>query len=426
MKQFLTVIVNLVDNLKATKQFIKFLEKYSTIPFEVFFVANNISNKHEKFIREICSSNSDIYYVDANLDNNYLSEILSDMQGTIILFTDNNYLLTKKATKSLNWYFKHIDDVGILVPSIVNCDIENIDEKIAEAKQNRKFYKHISENIKASDINLNCFFMNEKILGEREVLGIIDDKKISISDIVNIVDKLDYQKILAKDVIFISICKDINNVKDDEERVTNLDKNEKITSFNSKIQESDNELSKSKNFDKEDNNTDDIDEEIEQEFQSTIPTQEEIDRDLAKYKKLVLAESDVHANYEKAKNMLQNKNYEQALGYLIYATEKYLIDFSVKNIELKDLYSLAGQISLYLEEPKLSLYFFEEELKLEDNSSRACEGLADALILNNEVLKAKYMYQWAVKCDEQNINARNKLARLNSLLGLPEDDITEE
>jgi len=36
------------------------------------------------------------------------------------------------------------------------------------------------------------------------------------------------------------------------------------------------------------------------------------------------------------------------------------------------------------------------------------------------------MYQWAVKCDPQNINAKNKLARLNNLLGLPEEDITEE
>ncbi|HOM64926.1 MAG TPA: hypothetical protein PK591_03785 [Ignavibacteriales bacterium] len=395
MKHFVTYIVKLVDNSKATKQFVKFLEKYSTLPYEVYFLVNNITNKHRKYIVELCNANHDIHFVEMHDNENYLSDIFSEMQGTLVFFTTNSNLITKKSTKSIAWYFKNIDDLGILAPKIYTNPLDDLDEKIKEAKQNRKLYKRISENIIVDGVDKECFILNEKILTDRKLLSLIDNKNISLDDIFKTIEKENYKIKLAKDVIMLSLSLSAKKMEDESSNDDKLD-----------IQE----------------NTELVETAENKEIENKIDIKEKLNY----YKNLVNSQQDVISNYEKAKNMLQNKNYEHALGYLIYATEKYLIDLSVKNIELKDLYSLAGQISLYLEEPKLSLYFFEEELKLEDNSSRACEGLADALILNNEVLKAKYMYQWAVKCDPQNINAKNKLARLNNLLGLPEEDITEE
>jgi hypothetical protein len=393
MKQFITFIVNLVDNSKSTKQFLKYVQKYCSLPFEIFFIYNEINTKHLKLLYEITNANNDIHALDTKEYKNVLSEILSEMQGTVIIYTTNSYLPTKKFTKNLSWYLKNNPNISIIQPTFIPATQDNIKEQLDNAKAQRKLYKHFADTIKIDNISKDCFIFNEKILTKKNLLALIDNKTITIDEILNECTKPEFTIIHSKDIIFLELSKQNITANEDKD-------------FTTKHVE-----------------TDDTIQSLEEELPPIANNYEVLKQE---YKNRFKPEIDVISNYEKAKNKLQNREYDNALTYLIHALDVYYNDFSPKQIDLKDLYSLAGQVALHLNKPELALHFFEEELKLEDNSSRACEGLADAFILMDEPIKAKIMLQWAYKCDNENLSARNKLNKINTLLGLEENDITVE
>ena len=67
---------------------------------------------------------------------------------------------------------------------------------------------------------------------------------------------------------------------------------------------------------------------------------------------------------------------------------------------------------------------FESALNENPNSSQACQGLGEIFEQAEEYEAAKMMLEWAVKNDETNKIALQKLATLNISLGLDENDFS--
>ncbi|MDX9924127.1 MAG: glycosyltransferase [Ignavibacteriaceae bacterium] len=88
----------------------------------------------------------------------------------------------------------------------------------------------------------------------------------------------------------------------------------------------------------------------------------------------------------------------------------------VEEITLAELYNLAGNLSFAngnLESAKES---YEKELNENPNSSGACFGLGQVFIASDELEGAKVMLEWAVKNDENNLQAAELLEKVNAAL----------
>ena len=63
-------------------------------------------------------------------------------------------------------------------------------------------------------------------------------------------------------------------------------------------------------------------------------------------------------------------------------------------------------------------HFFERALYDEPDSSDACAGLAEVFYLSGKSKEAKTMFEWAVIYNPGNIFARERILKLNAVLGL--------
>jgi GT2 family glycosyltransferase len=127
--------------------------------------------------------------------------------------------------------------------------------------------------------------------------------------------------------------------------------------------------------------------------------------------------------FERAQILLEEREMQLALESLEQALDAYhssqrkdiVIEYSL-------LLDLTGNVALTLGEWEKARRYFEEELTLTPNSSSACTGLGEVFFLAGLERASKTMFEHAVCNDEGNLLARRGLAKVNRLLGLPEDD----
>lgn len=104
--------------------------------------------------------------------------------------------------------------------------------------------------------------------------------------------------------------------------------------------------------------------------------------------------------------------------------QKTIIDvFNIRNEESFDsaqaeiLFNLAGNIFLASSNLEEAKNYFKKELSINQNSSSAYLGLGNVFISSEQYDNAKEMIEWAVKNDQTNKIAINRLAEVNELLG---------
>lgn len=119
-------------------------------------------------------------------------------------------------------------------------------------------------------------------------------------------------------------------------------------------------------------------------------------------------------------------------AYSFYDAEDYIgslnkLEQVIKKLDLTDpeilksefigkIFNLAGLANLGLKNTDSAIKYFEEELKLNPESSSACYGLGMAFYTTHNYESAKTMFEYAVANDHQ--KSKSKLAEVNSFLGL--------
>ena len=88
------------------------------------------------------------------------------------------------------------------------------------------------------------------------------------------------------------------------------------------------------------------------------------------------------------------------------------------------LHIVVGNLSLIQKKLENAKLHFENALELNPFSSPACKGLGEIFEQVEEYEPAKTMYEWAIKNDESNEGAKQKLTVVNKMLGLDENDFS--
>ena len=128
-------------------------------------------------------------------------------------------------------------------------------------------------------------------------------------------------------------------------------------------------------------------------------------------------------NMKRAMIYLNDKDFEQALIYLNEAVDcfgKYS-RIGYEHLELIDILNLAGNTALMNGELEQAQQYFEKELQQSPTSSRACAGLAEVFFAAENYEAAKTMFEWSLKNDESNVNAKSGLKKVNGVLQLEEE-----
>ncbi len=96
----------------------------------------------------------------------------------------------------------------------------------------------------------------------------------------------------------------------------------------------------------------------------------------------------------------------------------YKTDFNkINNHQKVLLLDIIGNLYLSSNNIEKAQYYFEQELQISTNSSNACLGLGKVLFAKNQPDAAKTMFEWALKNDPENLQAKNLLEELNLKLG---------
>lgn len=122
-------------------------------------------------------------------------------------------------------------------------------------------------------------------------------------------------------------------------------------------------------------------------------------------------------HFRRVRVHIADKELKFALFEIESAIEAYS-EGDAATISKQDLFNLAGNLALALNDLQKAQNYFEQELQLCPSSSNACLGLGKVLFAQNQFEAAKTMFEWAVKNDPSNTNAVNALSEINNLLGI--------
>ncbi len=121
---------------------------------------------------------------------------------------------------------------------------------------------------------------------------------------------------------------------------------------------------------------------------------------------------------------LQEKNYNETVKLLSEA--EFIVEDNFNKEEsyetIAKINNFKGFALLSLEKVGDAKECFEKALQLIPNSSQACAGLGEVFYLSGKDNEAKVMFQWSIKNNAQNKYATVGLAKVNKVLGLPEND----
>lgn len=118
--------------------------------------------------------------------------------------------------------------------------------------------------------------------------------------------------------------------------------------------------------------------------------------------------------------LFMNKNFAASL--LKISEADMLLAASPVDELISSVENLKGFNYLGLNDTNTARKCFETSLNINPKSSQACAGLGEIFYLNNKDDEAKTMYEWAAVNDGRNQFAVNGLAKVNAMLGLPEND----
>lgn len=119
--------------------------------------------------------------------------------------------------------------------------------------------------------------------------------------------------------------------------------------------------------------------------------------------------------------LFAEKEYSHSLQKLEQC-ENLAIELNLDNKDmLTSLRNFKGFNLLGLNELELAKKAFESALEINPNSSQACAGLGEMYYLLELDDQSKAMYEWGVKNNPSNQFAISGLAKINKLLGKPED-----
>lgn len=123
--------------------------------------------------------------------------------------------------------------------------------------------------------------------------------------------------------------------------------------------------------------------------------------------------------------LIENKNYkagiEKILSYLSSAEDVIMAN---SNQDLELLYNLLGNLCLLEGNYEKAHQSFEEELKLNPTSSRACAGLSETFLAAGLMNEAKTMLEWALKHKPDDEKLFSRLVELNQEIGLDRFDFS--
>ena len=124
-------------------------------------------------------------------------------------------------------------------------------------------------------------------------------------------------------------------------------------------------------------------------------------------------------NVDENEHQLAIENFEIAI-----ANFKDSDRIGFENLALDELIVILGNIYFATNNLEKAKETFEAALNENPNSSSACQGLGEIFQSIEEFEAAKMMFEWAVKNDEKNKIALQKLVTLNKSLGLDENDFS--
>lgn len=177
----------------------------------------------------------------------------------------------------------------------------------------------------------------------------------------------------------------------------------------------------------------------EEYLQKCLSIRKLIDKEVKQIYKLMLETDEAHANevlkkltstkkdpllekYDFAIKKLDDGDIETAQTEL----EAILIETrnSIDNLpfDTANLHIIVGNLSLLQQKLDNAKTHFEKALEIDPNSSTACQGLGEIFELVEEYEASKTMYEWAIRNDENNNMALEKLTIVNKALGLDEND----
>ena len=132
--------------------------------------------------------------------------------------------------------------------------------------------------------------------------------------------------------------------------------------------------------------------------------------------------NEFETHFESVINNLNHNKFNEAYEDLILCIKAFPEAESNKAITtLYDLFILAGNTALILNDFSSSKQYFEKALKAKPDSSKACFGLAELLFIERNFKPAKTMYEWAVNNDANDEQAMQGLMKVNKILELSEN-----
>ncbi len=143
------------------------------------------------------------------------------------------------------------------------------------------------------------------------------------------------------------------------------------------------------------------------------------------YSKLIKKEEDpILEKYDLAIKKIDDGDIITAHAKLEEILEETKNSTGTLPFDTSNLHIIVGNLSLLQQKLDNAKEHFENALKINPFSSLACQGLGEIFEKIEEYDAAKTMFEWAIKNDEQNEAAKQKLTSLNKALGLDENDFS--
>ena len=160
-----------------------------------------------------------------------------------------------------------------------------------------------------------------------------------------------------------------------------------------------------------------------------ITPKENIKKILASFENINLEQNNIENTpqlhikevFTKAKKFIDDKKLKEALVMIESTIQLYDQNNDVlKSNDFASIINLAGNICLETVDLDLAMQYFELELNYVPTSSKACTGLGEVFLRNENFESSKTMFEWAVINDETNFTANQFLLEINKILGFSE------
>lgn len=392
-----SIVIPVFNQLNYTKKCIESLITYTHIPYEIIVVDNASTDDTQKYL----SSLEHVKIISNKINKGYPAAInqgLRSAVGEYVVLLNNDILATPNWLEGLIEVAESEDKIGLVGPAINIVSGLQLDQeaKYKDANSAIEYSRKIRTNrrfawMECPRVAFVCTLIKRKILNtiggldERFTPGNYEDDDYCLRTLL-----AGYKIVIAWDTFihhYGSKSFTANGVEAYDQR---LETNKKI--FVDKWGYTPEEIMILNKKPKEVN--------------INIP----------------LNTSEFIISFDHARIHINDKNYQEALEALDKAIETY--EEGAGNIRLEEILNIAGNVSLAANNIQAARQYFETELEINGNSATACSGLGQVFAIEENYENAKTMLEWAVKNDQSNQLAKDRLSEVNQLLGFAEDHNT--